>query len=51
MIRIGTLGFVSEPDLVRCLRALGRTLALSGHSPVDGVSKCEPPALSTTALS
>jgi aspartate aminotransferase-like enzyme len=32
MIRIGTLGFVTESDAVRCLRALGAALAEAGHS-------------------
>jgi alanine-glyoxylate transaminase/serine-glyoxylate transaminase/serine-pyruvate transaminase len=32
MIRIGTLGFVTHSDVVRCLRALDAALADAGHS-------------------
>jgi aspartate aminotransferase-like enzyme/phosphoglycerate dehydrogenase-like enzyme len=49
MIRIGTLGFVSEADVVRCLRALGRSLAMSGHVSAEAVTTESASGSSTNA--
>ena len=47
MIRIGTLGFVSQSDVIRCLRVLRRALAEAGHR-LPGSSRSPEPAIAFT---